>query len=392
MKTFLKWMTVGLTALFLWSMHRQFLPAIALLAALLLITPPLASLIDSKAPALRRRGLKGLAWFGLMMIAFKLWSPIDPHIKYLQAQKNAGELIQIVQKRGYADNQAATALGEVGDKQAVKPLIVAMEASESTPSLRRASISALGKLKDAEAIKPLVQQLSSSETDDITKVQSTIKEIAESNPEAVRPIINEWIIGLTGKDSTKAQKALSAMGYTATMPLLDRLKDAEPAQKDLIMPLLGEIGDPRAVKPLINYLTDWPFKSSAAKALEKMNWSPSNDRDRVHYWVALGRGTQIQEKWAMAKQVLMADVKSSKREEIDYGLYALISIGHRDSIAELVEAVNNQEGREMALAYLNCGEKTLEQAATDWAHNRGLEVIKTKKTSENKVTWGGLKS
>jgi hypothetical protein len=88
----------------------------------------------------------------------------------------------------------------------------------------------------------------------------------------------------------------------------------------------------------------------------------------------------------------LADVKSSKREEIDYGLYALISIGHRDSIAELVEAVNNQEGKEMALAYLNCGEKTLEQAATDWAHNRGFEVIKTEKTSERKVTWGGMKS
>jgi hypothetical protein len=61
MKNFFKWIAVIITALSLAVVQKQTFPFIILLAATLIITPPLRSLIAQKMPIFRFRGLTGLA-------------------------------------------------------------------------------------------------------------------------------------------------------------------------------------------------------------------------------------------------------------------------------------------------------------------------------------------
>jgi hypothetical protein len=389
MKNFFKWIAVVITALSLAITQKQFFPFIIFLAATVIIIPPLRGPIERKMPIFRFRGMTGLAWCGLFILGCVLWSPIDPHIKHLEAQKNVGELIQIVQKQEGNANQAATALGNIGDKQAVAPLIKTIEDSSSTSSLRQSSVDALGKLKDSTAVIPLSNLLSSASTETVTKAKSALKSISEGDQLAHRRIV----VDLADDNSEKvklAKQVLVIMGSPAVDDTVGILDVAYPKHKPVIMETLGEMGDPKAIKPLSTYLTDWALKSDAGKALEKLNWQPENDRDRVRYWVALGRGKMLNEQWSMAKKVLMEDIKSNKRNLIDYALYAFITIGNQDVIPNLVDALHSQESKEMALAYLNCGQPTLEAAGNTWASDRGYEVIKTKDTSGRKVAWGAM--
>jgi HEAT repeat protein len=279
-------------------------------------------------------------------------------------------------------------LGNIGDKQAVTPLIQTIEKSTTT-SLKENSVEALGKLQDAAAVRPITQLLSSSSTDIVTKAKSALQSIAANDRSAPQKLIMD-LMEKKSEKSQLAKQGLAAMGTPAVKETLELLKTAEPPQKPIVIETLGEMSDPKAIKPLTEYLTDWNLKSYAGKALEKLNWQPEVDQERVRYWISLGRGAMLNEKWAVTKRVLMENIKSSQRNLIDYALYAFITIGNRDVIPTLVDALHNQESKEMALAYLNCGETTLEQAGTTWANDRGYEVIKTKDTSGRKVAWGTM--
>jgi HEAT repeat protein len=391
MKNVLKWIAVVVSVSSLVTAQKQIFPFLLFLAATLVIIPPLRSNIERKVPIFKMRGMTGLAWALLFIFASALWSPIDPHIKHLEAQKNVDELIQIVQKQDGNADQAATALGNIGDKQAVALLIKTIEDASATSSLRENSIEALGKLQDAKAVQSLAKLLSNESTDTITKAKSALRAISESNRLAHRRIVVD-LVDDNSETVQRAKQVLAIMGAPAVEDTLGILKEAEPKYKPVIMETLGEIGDPRAVKPLSEYLTDWAMKADAGKALEKLNWQPESDRERVRYWVALGRGAMLNEKWDMTKRVLMEDVKSSQRNLIDYALYSFITIGNKDVIPNLVDALHNQESKEMALAYLNCGEPTLEAAGTTWANDRGYEVIKKKDASKSKFSWGSMKN
>ncbi|MEA5598193.1 HEAT repeat domain-containing protein [Rivularia sp. UHCC 0363] len=88
----------------------------------------------------------------------------DSNVQRLTAEKNVKELIDnyIRQPPTFGTDQAAEALGNLGDKQAVDPLITVLNTpvnpSASSPETKThvAAAIALGKLKDTRAIKPLV--------------------------------------------------------------------------------------------------------------------------------------------------------------------------------------------------------------------------------------------
>jgi len=51
---------------------------------------------------------------------------------------------------------------------------------------------------------------------------------------------------------------------------------------------LGEIGDVRAVEPLVQVLKDWNRMNRwfAAQALEKLGWKPRNEGEKASYFIA----------------------------------------------------------------------------------------------------------
>lgn len=108
---------------------------------------------------------------------------------------------------------AADILGEMGDAQAVEPLISVLKTHE--PSLRMDAAEALGKLKDPAAVDPLIEQLSRSTTpsggEDIWGILAIARALAEiGDKRAIEPIrraMYRW----PDVDSTEFRAALTRL-------------------------------------------------------------------------------------------------------------------------------------------------------------------------------------
>lgn len=90
--------------------------------------------------------------------------PIDIDIKYVVALGDSKESSAVTELVGYLRNPngnirrlAASALGKIQDKRAVKPLIKMLE-NEEKPQVRQYAVKALGKIGDASAI-PLLESI-----------------------------------------------------------------------------------------------------------------------------------------------------------------------------------------------------------------------------------------
>jgi HEAT repeat protein len=184
---------------------------------------------------------------------------------------------------------AEKALGDIGDKSAVVPLIQALNDEDS--DIRFEAAEALGKLKSANAAEPLVQALKDE--------ASTVREGATAallsiGTAAVAPLVQ----ALKGEESTvrmRAADVLDKLGWTPRddserAPYLIAKQEwnelailGEPAEESLIQALedkdsevrmraaeaLGVLGCLRAIGPLIQALKDeyWNVNKEAEKAL-----------------------------------------------------------------------------------------------------------------------------
>jgi HEAT repeat protein len=136
---------------------------------------------------------------------------IDLFKAYRFAGKDDVEgLIKILKdsKDKFARWEAAEALGEIGDKRAVDPLIEAL--NDKKPLIRWKAAEALGEIKDKRAVDPLIEALKGEDED--------------------------WCVRKTAAEA------------------------------------LGKIGDKRAVEPLIEALKDEDryVRETARKVLEKI--------------------------------------------------------------------------------------------------------------------------
>jgi hypothetical protein len=99
----------------------------------------------------------------LSLTACNLENVKDSQVQKLAAEKNVPELVSryINQPPSFGTDQAAEALGDLGDPKAVEPLAkllsTPLPSGAGSPEIkaRSAAAIALGKLKDARAIKPL---------------------------------------------------------------------------------------------------------------------------------------------------------------------------------------------------------------------------------------------
>jgi HEAT repeat protein len=122
---------------------------------------------------------------------------------------------------------AAAALGIVGGQPAVNPLINAL--NDNNIAVRHAAARALGEIRDIRAINPLIAAL-------------------KDNTLIDHPFINELI------DTQEAPIwALKKIGEPTIQPLISALKDNDNVYIGAVK-VLAEIGDKRAVEPLIAIL------------------------------------------------------------------------------------------------------------------------------------------
>ncbi|MFA6056254.1 MAG: HEAT repeat domain-containing protein [Thermodesulfovibrionales bacterium] len=126
-------------------------------------------------------------------------------------------------------------LGEIGDNLAVGHLIGVLKHFRSW-QLRSEAADALGKIKDPRIVGPLIEALNDR--------NSRVREAAA--------------------------KSLKEVGEPAVEPLLASLKDENQDVSFKAIVLLGEIGDSRAVEPLVGVLKHfelWAMRFEAARSL-----------------------------------------------------------------------------------------------------------------------------
>ena len=174
---------------------------------------------------------------------------VDPLIEVLESGKSyKGKANDSTNAIIDVRKSAVLALGELRDTRATQDLIGILTDKEEKKEVRLAAASALGEIRDPKAVETLKTILDDTSMD---------KEIKKKAILALSNNKNQEIAGiLIGKLGDKefddiARQALINMGETAVDPLIGNLKTTDKRIKNETAVILIEIGDLRAIKPLI---------------------------------------------------------------------------------------------------------------------------------------------
>jgi HEAT repeat protein len=154
-------------------------------------------------------------------------------------------------KREDVQQEAAEALGILGDARAVEPLIAAL--GDESEFVRRKVAEALGRLGDAQAIEPLSAALGDEREDVRWEAAAALGRLGDAR--AVEPLSaalgdEDWSV------RQSAAAALGRLGGAAVEPLIAALGDNYWSVRGKAAEALGRLEDARAVEPLINALGD----------------------------------------------------------------------------------------------------------------------------------------
>ena len=140
---------------------------------------------------------------------------------------------------------------------------------------------------------------------------------------------------------------------------------------------------------MIPKLTNWQIAPYAAQVLNALKWQPRTDDELVRFQVALKQTDFIAINWGLVRSVLTRDLYSKDPDVVENALFALIGIGRKEVIDDLITTLNDKGNLPLAEAYLNSGHNRLMDAAEIWAMNNGHKVHEFKKGSQP-VQWGRL--
>jgi len=145
---------------------------------------------------------------------------------------------------------------------------------------------------------------------------------------------------------TAAAGALGQIGDPrAVEPLIAALKDEGESVRSSAARALGKIGDPRAVESLIAALKDkkWHVRKPAAGALDRLAWKPDRGAAGAAYWAAKGEWGKCVEIGAPAVEPLIAALKD---EDVRMrAVEALGKIGDPRAVEPLIAALKDQDER-----------------------------------------------
>ncbi|BAY83119.1 HEAT domain protein repeat-containing protein [Calothrix parasitica NIES-267] len=243
---------------------------------------------------------------------------------------------------------AAEALGRIGNPIAVEPLITAL--SDSDNSVRIYAAQALGRIGNPIAVEPLITTINDSNSGVRRNAGAALGEIG--NPIAVKPLltalvndshflvrffmaralgkienpiaVEALVTALNHSDNSLRRKAAEALGRIgnpiAVKPLITALNDSNNSVRIYAAQALGGIGNSIAVEPLITALSD------------------SDNSVRIAAAQALGRiGNPI------AVEPLITALNDSNNLVRIYAAAALVKIGNPIAIEPLVTALNDSD-------------------------------------------------
>lgn len=176
-------------------------------------------------------------------------SAVEPLIEVLESGKDMeGRRKDTVNTNADVRKSVVLALGGIGGTEATKALTGVLNDNEETLEVRIAAASALGNIGSSEAVSTL-KTVYDNQSINIRLRNGALLALGKTrNKEAAGVFIGK----LGDRDfGASAREALIDMGEPAVEPLIENLKTEDKRIKDETALILIEIGDPRAVKPLI---------------------------------------------------------------------------------------------------------------------------------------------
>lgn len=256
-----------------------------------------------------------------------------PNVSKMKSRRDVKGLIKAL---GYNKDlrvcqEAARALGELGDSQAVRPLITALDTRNA--DLRLEIVRALGRLGDPQAVGPIINAFKAS--------------LQTANKLTWR---ETYTIESTMIDS------LAEIGPQALQPLTSILGDENSLVREVIVEVLGRIGDPSAVERLAVTLRDgakW-VRNRTVEALAKLNTPRAielittalNDSDSGVFETAVRSLMQLGEAGRQAVVVALDTIVAGSWPGTDRVvplIEALASAGERSAIGPLTEILKRED-------------------------------------------------
>lgn len=275
---------------------------------------------------------------------------------------------------------AASALGILKDTSAVAPLVTALEDVDST--VRVAVAQSLGVIGDARAVDALIAVL--SDTDSLTACAACEALGGISGANVVEPLIRT--LGLNDEDLRECVvRSLASMGTTAVEPLIIALRDSRSHHGvdswarwrvgEGAVRALGEIGDERAIEPIIAVLGD--IRASAAQALDRIGWHAKDDADGARYWIAKHDWERCRQMGSAARDPLETAAMRASDETTRVGCVETLAKLGPEAAAALRRLAHGRSGtvRRAALAGLaEIGEPAVASAGDEKARGAALNT------------------
>lgn len=174
---------------------------------------------------------------------------VEPLIEILKTGKSAeGQKSNSLNANTDVRKSAILALGEIGSTNSTEILIGILTDKEEELEVRTAAASALGNIKDPKAVETLKQTFADKTTDANIRNAAFLALSKTRDRETAG-----MLVGKMGDQEIGAiaRKALIDMGEMAVGPLIENLKTEDKKTRAETALILIEIGDQRAVKPLI---------------------------------------------------------------------------------------------------------------------------------------------
>jgi HEAT repeat protein len=206
---------------------------------------------------------------------------------------------------------AATALGRIGDPRAIDPISEVLK--DPYPIVRRAATQALIEL-GPDAIEPLVTVLEAPDEDLRQSVVKAMGKFGEPSVELLLPYLEH-------ADSTVRASAAEALGtigdHRAVRPLINLLTDEDDEVRKIAALSLGQIGDEEAIDPLVAAIkyAEADMRQAAARALEMLGWVPDRSAAGAAFWMTKGDWDRCYKMGEAAIEPLISALRSKDKSQ-----------------------------------------------------------------------------
>jgi len=195
-----------------------------------------------------------------------------------------------------------------------------LDALDNRPELRVPVIQTLDKLTYYEAIDPLVAIAAQRDPDVYGPALDGLRGIADPDAHDVPRLVKLLLGTSRGKHRDEVEKTLLIVcdklpaGADRAGPVLDALRQVDPAEAPRYLPLLGRLGGPKALERIQSALenSNQGIQEAAVRAL--CNW-PNAEVAGELLDLASNSDTKAYRGWALRAYVRVVSLKSDRPEE-----------------------------------------------------------------------------